>query len=158
LAVFAQGAQAKRDVVAVGAEAERDRLLAHRILELVSIQIARAFGQQIGRQRGQPLLPDRIAGRTAAPGSLQCDDRNGGFAHEPDLDAARRADLLDLWPGSGRTRDQADGEPDAENQGWQADHASHSGLLSSVPWAADSRSPSAADRRHAARRRESARG
>src|SRR3546814_7189805 len=47
--VVSQGGQVDGDVIAVSVEADRDRLVAHGILEIVGFQVAGALGEQSHR-------------------------------------------------------------------------------------------------------------
>src|SRR3546814_15310523 len=53
--VVSQGGQVDGDVIAVSVEADRDRLVAHGILEIVGFQVAGALGEQRHGKTGQSL-------------------------------------------------------------------------------------------------------
>ncbi len=86
-------AEAALEAVATAGEGQADARIHQRVGEVHVVQVARALGQQGGRDIGQALLAARIGGRALRPGPGQRDDGDGMILDEPGGDIALLDDL-----------------------------------------------------------------
>ena len=101
VAVFLQRAQRAAEVIAAGVEAELDRFALQPIVEGLA---SRSPAPSSSRLAAMLATPGLSAGSCAAPpenGEVDRDQRDGGIAHQPDFDAARTDDPLDLGRRAG---------------------------------------------------------
>ena len=77
-------------------EAHAEGKLLHALLELVRVELARAFVHHGGEEIGDAFLAGGILRAAALEDEAQRDERHCVLLHEPRIDAAGALDLLDL--------------------------------------------------------------
>ena len=97
--VLGQGPQSAGETVGAGREAVIETQLGNALLEGAGIKLTRPFVEQAGRQRRHTFLAHGVGGGAAFKAEGQRDHWHGMILDQPDFDAGRARDALDLGGG-----------------------------------------------------------
>ena len=102
--VLGQRAHPPAPMVAVAMERHLDRLLVERPVKALRIEFARALVEEPRHQRAEAGLVGRVLRRAAAHGEFERHQRHRIGADEPQREAARGRDDVDVDGGMGRRK------------------------------------------------------
>ena len=99
--VLGERAHAPAPMIAVAVERHFDRFLVQSAVKGLRIQFARALVEEAGHQGAQAGLLRRVLRRAAAHGEFERNDRHRVGRDEPEFQAARTDDDVDIDGGMG---------------------------------------------------------